>query len=115
MKPCHVDGQGFVFTERIKDVTELSIPNHFIGRVRRAAVHGLRKSLVDAGEQDEELAARREHLVMGDALERAALVDGMNDGPAQREKRHFLPLQLQRIVFSQADAIHLNKPAEYNL
>src|SRR5205085_1058393 len=75
----------------------------------------LRKRLVHAAEQDQELGAAAAQVVIGQTKQWAALVYRMHDRPAQGEEGDALALKLQRIEAAYALAVFINEAREQHL
>src|SRR5437588_2976035 len=90
-----VYGDGAVGIDGIEHVPECRAPDDLVDFVRRASVHGLGERFVEAVEQDEQLGVERAQVVGRARIERARLVDRMNDGPCQRKKDDAVALEFE--------------------
>src|SRR6185295_19195192 len=63
--------------------------------VARARMHRLRERFIDTADENEELRIGALEVLLRPSVERAGLVDRMDDGPAQRKKDHLRTLELE--------------------
>src|SRR5437588_9312974 len=91
-----VDADGPSPVRLIEDISELRSPDNFFGGIGRPRVHVLREGLVEAVEKDEKLDAALAQILLSPSPQRAALIDGVNDGPGERKKDDTVPLELER-------------------
>ena len=102
MEALQINGHALAFTLFFEDLGKLRAPGDFFVGVRRAAVDGGSKSLVNAGEQHQEFVMIVVQLLPGHSVERAGRVNGMHHSPMQREESHSLSLQRQRVKLASA-------------
>ena len=75
-------------------------------------MHRLRERLIGAREQDHELRLRLPQALGRGAVERALLVDRMDQGPMQGEEQHRAAFQGQRLELPDTPAVLVHHPAE---
>src|SRR5690242_16143969 len=75
-------------------------------------MHSLGESLVGPGEQHEELSLGSEEVLLSGSVERAVVVDRMDNRPGKRKERHPVAFEVKRIIAAQRDAVFFFKARE---
>src|SRR5579883_2034801 len=82
----------------VKGRSEAAVPDELIVTVRVAGKHVLVEAIVIALEKDEDLGLAALEVGCGQAEKGAVAVDGMHDGPGQREEGDLFALQPKQLV-----------------
>src|SRR5207247_3710485 len=96
VKFADVDGDFAVVIGGGEHVAELRTAHDLFAGIRGAGVHGLREGLVETVEEDEELRFSAAQFFLAHGAQRTEIVDGMDDGPGQREEGDAVALELER-------------------
>src|SRR5579859_2095991 len=113
MEALEVDYQVIPFLN--EDAAETRVPYQLLRPITGAAVDGLRERIVHAGQQDEELALVRQHVIGCRAMQRAARIDRVDESPSEWEERYAAALERQQVILAHASLGRIFKAAEDDL